>query len=136
EDVSLSEVVESSWSNVSTKDATLVSETDRTLRANRSQLQQVLENLFRNAVENAGEDVTVIVGDQNDGFFIEDDGPGIPPEKRTKALEPGYSTREESTGFGLAIVAEIVDTHGWAIRVADGRTDGARFEFTGVDLAD
>ena len=136
EDVSLSEVVKSCWSNVSTEDATLVSETDRTIRANRSQLQQVFENLFRNAVEHAGEDVAVIVGDHSDGFFIEDDGPGIPTEKRAEVFEPGYSTGEESTGFGLAIVAEIVNAHGWTVRVTDGKTGGTRFEITDVDLID
>ena len=40
---------------------------------------------------------------------------------------------DEGTGFGLAIVREIVETHGWGIRVTDSETGGARFEITGVE---
>lgn len=136
ENILLGDVVQSCWSNVRTDGAELVSETDRTIRADRSRVRQLLENLFRNAVDHAGEDVTVTVGDHSDGFFVEDDGPGIPTEKRAEIFEPGYSTGNEGTGFGLAIVAEIVDAHGWTVRVADGGTGGARFEFTDIDLAD
>lgn len=67
---------------------------------------------FRNAVEHAGDDVTVTIGDLTDGFYIPDDGPGIPEDKRDHVFEVGYSTAEAGTGFGLNIVQEIVDAHG------------------------
>ena len=47
-------------------------------------------------------------------------------------FEPGYSEDEEGTGFGLAIVQQIVEAHDWRIRVTDGEDGGARFEITDV----
>lgn len=80
----------------------------------------------------------VTVGDlpEGDGFYVEDDGPGILEAQRDDVFEAGYSTTVDGTGFGLNIVAEIVDAHGWEIRVADGSDSGARFEILGVDRPD
>ncbi|WP_436345739.1 PAS domain S-box protein [Natronorubrum sp. FCH18a] len=79
--------------------------------------------------------VTLTVGDLPDGtgFFVEDDGPGIPAEERDRVFESGYSTSAEGTGFGLAIVGRIAEAHGWTVDVTDSDTGGARFEFRGVD---
>jgi len=81
-----------------------------------------------------GEDttVTVTVGELSDGFYVEDDGPGIPPEARSKVFERGYTTGEDGTGLGLSIVDQIVGAHGWSIRVTEGATGGARFEISGL----
>ncbi|OYR57107.1 hypothetical protein DJ71_26370, partial [Halorubrum sp. E3] len=73
------------------------------------------------------------VGDLPDGFYVEDDGPGIPEAERDDVFESGHTTAEDGTGFGLAIVREIVEAHGWSVAVAEGAAGGARFEFTGVD---
>jgi signal transduction histidine kinase len=80
--------------------------------------------------------VTLWVGGLDDGFFVEDDGPGIPEEKREKVFEAGYSSEEEGTGLGLSIAETIVESHGWTLSVTEGRTGGARFEITGVDTGD
>jgi PAS domain S-box-containing protein len=87
-------------------------------------------------VEDAGSDpsVTVTVGDLPDGFFVADDGPGIPAEVRDEAFEAGYSTNPEGTGFGLSIVREVADAHGWDVRLVDAEEGGARFEFRGVTV--
>ncbi len=45
----------------------------------------------------------------------------------------GYSTAVEGTGFGLSIVKQVADAHGWTVRVVSGADGGARFEFTDVD---
>jgi signal transduction histidine kinase len=76
--------------------------------------------------------VTVTVGDLADdaGFFVADDGPGIPPDERETVFEAGHSTAPDGTGFGLAIVDGIADAHGWTVRVTDSATGGARFEFS------
>ncbi|EMA33122.1 hybrid sensor histidine kinase/response regulator [Haloarcula japonica] len=86
------------------------------------------------AVENDG-GVTVTVGDLDgaSGFYIADDGPGIPEDERDTVFEAGYSTASEGTGFGLAIVADIAAVHGWEVSVTDSESGGARFEITGVD---
>ena len=94
----------------------------------------MFENLFRNAVEHGGADVTVTVGKLDSGFYIEDDGSGIPSSERDDIFETSYSGSEAGTGFGLSIVKRIVTAHGWAIRVTDGTDGGARFEITDVDF--
>ncbi|AJF24974.1 chemotaxis protein CheY [Haloarcula sp. CBA1115] len=79
--------------------------------------------------------VTVTVGDIDDasGFYVADDGPGVPEDERDTVFEAGYSTAPDGTGFGLAIVAEIAAVHGWDVSVTDSESGGARFEITGVD---
>ena len=96
-------------------------------------LEQLLENLFRNAVDHAGEDVTVTVGDLDDEFYVADDGPGISDDERDRVFEDGYSTVEEGAGLGLAIVAGIAEAHGWSVTVTESEDGGARFEVTGVE---
>ncbi|TKX75203.1 histidine kinase [Halorubrum sp. GN11_10-6_MGM] len=110
------------------------------LRADEPRLRQLLENLFRNAVEHgaaeAGSDgVTVTVGPlaDGDGFYVADDGPGIPEDEREKVFESGYTTASGGTGFGLDIVSQIADGHGWEVRATESDEGGARFEFTGVE---
>ena len=105
------------------------------LRADPDRLRHALENLLGNAVAHAGEDVSIRVGPLGEtGFYVEDDGPGIPVEERDRVFEPGYSTTEDGTGFGLAIVRRVADAHGWDVSVSEGEDDGARFEFRGVEL--
>ncbi|QAU14158.1 PAS domain S-box protein [Halorubrum sp. BOL3-1] len=135
ESVGLSETVEGCWQNVETNNATLVTETDRTIRADSSRFQQLLENLIRNAVEHGGDDITITVGGLDDGFYIADNGPGIPEEKREQVFEAGYSTTNDGTGFGLNIAKEVAKAHGWDICVTEDETGGARFEITGIEFA-
>lgn len=130
ESVAIPAVVEACWSNVDTKDATITIDTEREVRAKRSRLQQLFENLIRNAVEHGGETVRVRVGSLDNGFYIEDDGPGIPEDERGQIFEAGHTTNEDGTGLGLNIVKEVVAAHGWEIRVTEGHEGGARFEIT------
>ena len=67
--------------------------------------------------------------DENDGFYIEDDGNGIPSERRDEVFKHGVTSSEGGTGFGLSIVADIAKAHGWTVSVTDGTDGGARFEF-------
>lgn len=62
------------------------------------------------------------------GFYVEDTGEGIPPEKHEQAFERGYTTNRDGTGFGLAIVRDIVQAHGWAVSLSEGADGGVRFE--------
>ncbi|MDY6819043.1 MAG: PAS domain S-box protein [Halobacteriales archaeon] len=136
EPVTLADTLEGCWRNVETADATLVTKTDQTIHADSSRLKELLENLLRNAVEHGGDDVTITVGDLDTGFYVADDGPGIPEDEREQVFETGYSTRNEGTGFGLNICKEIAEAHGWDIRVTDGEDGGARFEITNVESTD
>jgi len=134
--VGLSAAVERGWHNVETDGATLSVEADVSVRADEGRLQQLFENLFRNAVEHGGSDPTVRIGplDERDGFYVADDGEGIPPDERSDVFESGYSTAENGSGFGLAIVEEIVHAHGWDIDLTDSEHGGARFEISDIDI--
>ncbi|WP_439025430.1 PAS domain-containing protein [Haloarchaeobius sp. DT45] len=87
------------------------------------------------SVKHGDDGVTIGIGRLGDcGFYVEDDGPGIPVDQREAVFEPGHSTAENGTGFGLAIVNRVADAHGWDLTVTTGSEGGARFEFTGVDM--
>jgi len=135
--VSLDAVAAAAWRSVWTADAELVVEDDPRIHADPDRLQQLLENLFRNSVEHGGEAVQVTVGslDGDDGFYVADDGPGIPPADRERVFERGVSGTEGGTGLGLGIVQQIVDAHGWSVRVTAATDGGARFEVTDVEAA-
>lgn len=133
EAVPLREVVNEAWTNHATRDASVTVEEDFTIPGDRVRLRQVFENLFDNAIRHGEEPVGVTVGPlEGAGLFVEDDGPGIPPDRRDGAFEPGKTTAGGGTGFGLAIVKEIVQAHGWEIAITKGRSGGARFEITGL----
>ena len=134
--VDLGPLVEDCWRNVETTHATIVTETEHTIRADRSRLAQLFENLFRNSIDHGGSDLTITVGDLAGGFYVADDGRGIPADDRDTVFEAGYSTTDDGTGFGLSIVNQVANAHGWTVRVTDGVDGGARFEVTGVEIVD
>ncbi len=103
-----------------------------TIEADPDRLQHVFENLYRNAVDHGGPDVTITVEPTADGFSVSDDGPGISAEEVENVFETGYSTTAEGTGFGLAIVKRIAESHGWEIHVEESSSGGASFRFSDV----
>ena len=136
EAIDLAALIQDCWQIVETGKATLVIEIDRYIQADRCRVQQLLENLIRNAVEHGGEAVTITVGELDDGFYIADDGPGIAENDHADLFNAGYSTSDDGVGFGLSIVEQIVDAHGWNIAVINSEASGARFEITGVKISD
>ena len=135
EQLDLSEIITDCWANVNTESATLAVELSCSIQADEGRVKQLFENLFRNSIEHGGKDVTVTVGELDGGFYIDDDGTGIEAAERNKVLEDGYSTHEEGTGYGLTIVKQVVEAHGWEVRVTEGTDGGARFEMTGVEFS-
>ena len=140
ESVPLRELAESAWRFADTGEATLEVDTDLVVRADPGRLQQLLGNLFRNAVEHGStgsraapgdESITVTVGETGRGFYVADDGVGIDDDCE-QVFEAGYSTGEGGTGLGLNIVKEIAEAHGWSVEVREADGGGARFEFAGV----
>jgi signal transduction histidine kinase len=137
EEIELKQLVTESWETTRTADAILETALDgAVVTGDPNLLRNVFENLFRNAVEHNDAPVTVTVGILPDaeGFYVADDGSGIPTEERERVLDHGYSTRETGTGLGLAIVEELASAHGWSVTLTDSDSGGARFEFTGVDI--
>ncbi|MFB6235868.1 MAG: nitrogen regulation protein NR(II) [Halopenitus sp.] len=134
EEVSLDDVATDAWRAVSTADAVLSTPADSvTLIANGSRLQQLFENLFRNAIEHGGTDVKITVAKIPDGFSVADSGSGIPSETREQIFEAGFTTHQRGTGFGLSIVKQIVEGHDWEIQVTESDEGGAQFDVTGID---
>ncbi|MGM0718637.1 MAG: PAS domain S-box protein [Halobacteriota archaeon] len=133
EPIELVNIVGTCWKNVRTDEATIEIEDEVTITGDRSRLQHVFENLFRNALEHGGEDVIVRVGQIDDhGIYVEDTGPGIPVDAREAVFDPGHTSASGGTGFGLTIVKRIAEAHGWQVAVVDGTDGGARFEFTDI----
>ena len=117
-----------------TAGATIEIEDEVTVGADADALKRLFENLCKNALEHAGSEVTIRVGVLPDGFFVADDGPGVPADERERIFEAGYSTKDAGSGFGLASVRQLAVAHGWDISVTDSDMGGARFEITDVDM--
>ena len=110
-------------------------------------IRQVLVNLCLNALEAIPPGGTVRVScrtgepapDHPDAapmvdVFVDDDGPGIPSERRDRIFEPFFTTKAKGSGLGLSIVHAIVTQHGGTIRVEASPEGGARFAL-GLPLA-
>ncbi|KAB1190070.1 sensor histidine kinase [Haloferax sp. MBLA0076] len=136
--VSIADIATRSWDLLETGDATfhLELDDDTVIVADPSRLQELFSNLFRNACEHNDGQLTVTVGPLSDGFFVADDGAGIPVADRVSVFETGYSTNTDGTGFGLPIVKRICDAHSWTVSVSDSTTGGAQFDITGVQFID
>ena len=75
--------------------------------------------------------LSITVGELTDakGFYVADNGDGIPEEEREDVFEAGVSSSGTGSGLGLAIVRRIAQAHGWTVSVTDADGGGARFEF-------
>ncbi len=152
--VSLRTVAAEAWKTVTVEGTTLDVVADPAFEAHEQQLQRLFENLFWNAIEH-GDAETIRVGrldgvsaseasggsedeqsESSGGFFVEDDGSGIDPADRERVFEDGFSTAEDGTGYGLAIVESVIETTGWEITITEGELGGARFEVTGVEMVE
>ena len=98
--VTLATVAVRAWAAVDAPDATLETPTSATLVADPDRLQRLFENLFRNAVEHGGADVTVRVDADEHCFYVEDDGPGIPEDDRETRRGTRPQTREPGSAWG------------------------------------
>lgn len=157
EPVSLEACARRAWRTVQAGNAELAVESDLEFRADPRRLTQLLENLFHNAVEHgttspdswarrdavehgairAELSLTVTVGPLSDGtgFYVADDGRGLPASGRERVFDEGFTTAEDGTGLGLAIVSDVVSGHDWTIQATESSAGGARFEIAGVDPA-
>ena len=145
EPIEIKELVEDCWDVVESETAELRVVDEFIVHGDRTRLAHIFENLFRNAVEHSSGSVIIRVGLQNVmytstraptsgtfGFFVEDDGPGVPEGRRESVFDAGETTRTDGTGFGLSIVKQITEAHGWEVELTESFDGGARFEFTNV----
>ena len=133
ENVELAQFIKNCWKSIEQKNATLNVKTEQQIRADRNRLHQLIENLLSNAVQYGGSEVSIKVGDIEGGFYVEDDGPGIPVDERSPIFDAGYSPGTKGDGFGLSIAKQVAEAHGWKLYVVEGCGSGARFEITGIE---
>jgi signal transduction histidine kinase len=104
---------------------------------NRVQIEQVVFNLVRNAVEamagttrRALTIATEVTVDHMVQISIADTGPGLKPDVRAKLFEPFVTTKASGLGVGLSICRFIVETHGGQLQADDNPSGGTIFRFT------
>ena len=131
EPVSLADCASEAWETADTGEMELNVDIDRTVGGDAARLRQAFENLFRNANDHSGASTITVTGTP-DGFAIEDDGDGVDDADEESLFEFGYTTDEDGTGIGLAVVKRIINAHGWRIAVGESDEGGACFEITGV----
>ena len=137
------------WTGTGGPGDSLECRTVPTVSADPDRLCELFANLLRNAVEHGstgdsttdtggdhGEGVTVRIGPLDDGFYVEDDGPGISDSIGAEVFDHGVTTARDGSGYGLSIVRTIVNAHGWDISLATAESGGARFEITGIGFLD
>jgi signal transduction histidine kinase len=156
ETVAANAVVTPAWAAVGSDDGTLEWVEQFDVEGDRNRLRRLFENLFRNSVEHGStgnrtesgdsvehgstgesdDGVTVRVGPlPNDrGFFVADDGSGVPEEDREQVFERGYTTAADGTGLGLRIVREIVQAHGGSVTLTESDAGGVRFEVRDIPV--
>jgi signal transduction histidine kinase len=93
----------------------------------RNQIEQVLVNVLKNALESIGEDGTIAVRLDRDSLTVRDSGPGIPEEVRALLFTPFFSTKRNGRGLGLTLVQEILSAHGFDFSLGPGEGGGAEF---------
>jgi signal transduction histidine kinase len=98
-----------------------------------NEIRQVLMNLILNAIQAVEEKGLVRVGVRAVSpaggtlFWVSDTGPGIPPEDLEKIFDPLYTTKENGSGLGLAVVRDLVESHGGTISVDSVQGKGTTF---------
>ncbi len=130
EPVDLETVVTGAWESVETYEATIELvgfESDTVIEADESRLKEAFENLFKNSIVHAGEDVGIRVELAGQTVSVADDGPGIPADEQDKIFEHGH-TGGNGTGLGLSIVQSVIEGHDWEIEATDSNEGGARFD--------
>jgi signal transduction histidine kinase len=110
------------------------------IEADEQLLRQVLFNLLINATQAVAAGGLIIIEVRRAGateavLEVRDDGHGVPPEKRSEIFKPYFTTHQQGTGLGLAVVSQIVMAHGWEIVCLPNAPRGAVFRITHLKLA-
>ncbi len=101
------------------------------------QIQQVLFNLMRNAIEAMADSTrreVEIFAARSDGDMVEvrvaDTGPGLSAQVRARLFQPCVTTKPDGLGVGLSICRSIIESHGGQLSAEDNREGGTVFRFT------
>jgi signal transduction histidine kinase len=105
------------------------------IEADEQLLRQALFNLLLNAIQAVdGSGEIQIVAEKRNAteacLDVRDNGPGVPPDRRTEIFKPYFTTQSKGTGLGLAVVQQIVLAHGWEVECLANEPRGAVFRIT------
>lgn len=92
-----------------------------------SQFEQVVLNVFRNAIESIGREGRIDVSLRDGALSIVDSGAGISEENRTQLFAPFFTTKRDGRGLGLTIIQEILSNHGLPFDLRNRAAGGAEF---------
>ena len=103
----------------------------RTISGHYDPLRRAFGNLLRNASEAMGGCGSIEIAVNGDGqglvVTLADHGPGIPAELRQRVFEPYFTTKQDGTGLGLALVRHTIEAHGGTLAVFETPGGGATF---------
>ncbi|HUP50299.1 MAG TPA: ATP-binding protein [Thermoanaerobaculia bacterium] len=102
----------------------------QTVDADRAQLEQVVLNVVRNAVEAVGREGRVCIRGSGRALAVADSGPGVAESIRADLFSPFFSTRKDGRGLGLTIVQEILTNHGFTYALENRPEGGAEFRIS------
>jgi signal transduction histidine kinase len=110
------------------------------IQADEQLLRQALFNLLLNAVQavNGAGEIQILAQKSSASealLEVRDNGPGVPPDRRTEIFKPYFTTQKTGTGLGLAVVQQIVLAHGWDIQCLANEPRGAVFRISHLKLA-
>jgi signal transduction histidine kinase len=110
------------------------------IEADEQLLRQALFNLILNAIQavDGNGEIQVVAEKRNPSeavLEVRDNGPGVPPDRRSEIFKPYFTTQEKGTGLGLAVVQQIVLAHGWEVECLPNEPQGAIFRITHLKLA-
>jgi len=103
---------------------------DATIDADRSQFEQVVLNVLRNAEEAIGNDGEIAVVLRPGCLSLSDTGHGIPESVRADLFTPFFSTKRNGRGLGLVLIQEILANHGFGFGLSNRAGGGAEFRIT------
>ncbi len=109
------------------------------IEADEQMLRQALFNLLLNAIQAVERQGEIQVQARRAGaaeaiLEVRDNGPGVPPERRSEIFKPYFTTQKTGTGLGLAVVHQIVLAHGWDIQCVGNEPKGAVFRISHLKL--
>lgn len=103
------------------------------LKMQRGHLNEILVNILKNSRDIQNGDARIEILARQDKEFhilitIDDNGPGIPPERVEQVFEPYFTTKGDGSGLGLSIVKHNTEIYGGRVRARPSALKGARFE--------
>ncbi|MEE2022925.1 ATP-binding protein [Alkalimonas mucilaginosa] len=109
---------------------------DMAFKGDETDMMEILGNLLDNACKACDQKVRLQVSSHPFTLIVEDDGPGIPKDRRQQLFQRGtrLDTYQEGHGVGLSIVAELVSSYNGVLAISDSELGGARFHLSFPDI--